>query len=280
MRRFMKRAKKVAKSYKRYKNKSNNKVRKYRPYPKVQMPANILRYMSSGKYGQEVKTIDNIFATKGGAYYIYIDSLTYPYAVLPLTSGTSIGCIQVLNAITQGTGIPNRIGNKVSLKSLRLRLSLVVQDNNIFDVDSRVLVVYDRQTSAATSYPLLTDMFAYIATVDNTIKAGDVYASINPNNLERYTVLMDKRILTPATNDSSNVTETSAVFSNGITTKDNWMIDEFILLKDLESVYNTTGTAVATITTGALFLVVLSNGQVDTTAHHFNGSYRLRFHDN
>lgn len=220
----------------------------------------------------ETKTLDLQFT---GAYADAYTADTQPRQMLNCNTGTA--CVQALNLCQQGTGIAQRDGNKISMKSLRLRLAMifakaVVQANT---TNVRVLVLYDRQPNGA--YPAINTILGE-SLQSNTIGTGTMYSNLNPNFFERFRVLMDKQItLQPF--DSTAVTGTSCT---GTTDPSSFKIDEFLPLKDLETLYNGTANplTIAQITTGALYIATFGDAAAANQPWAITGTARLRFHDN
>lgn len=243
----------------------------------------VMAKFSSNAYRRravEVKTCDFQFTGPYAAAYV-VD--TQPLQQLNTNSGTA--CVQALNLFQQGTGIAQRDGNKVSLKSLRLRLgfqnqgaSPAVTQDNLSNV--RIMVVYDRQPNGAAgagAYPASNNILGE-SLQSNSIGTGTMYSNLNPNYFERMRVLMDKQITLPPSNlgglPGTNVT--------GPTQLENFKLDEYINLKDLETLYNGTANpmTIAQITTGALYIVCYGDTAAATQPWTIIGTARLRFHDN
>lgn len=276
---------------------------------RFKLTPNMLTYKSRGGYGQETKTIDGGWAIQLVGGIITYD-LPYPQdELIPNAGGIFVAPprdptpnaaftfwqilpisrdfvnIQALNLIQQGAGIPNRIGNKISLKSLRLRLQITdFSENNQIHSKGRTMIIYDRQPSGNNTYPPTTTILQYINQNNQNIP-GDMWASIGANTLERYTVLMDKLHIFPPFYNSvdyfANAAEVTATSYKDI------QLDEFIQLRDLQSVYQssivpTTLTTILLqqIITGALYILAIGEEGATIPVWGWIGSYRLRFHDN
>jgi len=185
-----------------------------------------------------------------------------------------------LNLITQGAGSWNRIGRKISLKSVRLRGRVVwkykqnanatigLQSNGV-----RMLLIWDRQPNGG-AIPNFNQIFgrtdyAGIGTVQLT-------DSLLYGQMSRYKVIYDKMYtLNPDVVHGDSATDY-------IKQKSVW-IDKFINLKNLESTYqaSTTPPTIADISTGALYLVfrsAVNDANINwVTAGNF--SVRLRYID-
>lgn len=220
----------------------------------------------------EVKCLDVQFS---GAYADAYTADTQPCQLLNCNTGTA--CVQSISLVQQGAGISQRIGNKISLKSLRLRLALgnfkAVAQAAFSHV--RVMVVYDRNpnTSYVASNAILGESLQ-----SNTIGTGNFVSNLNPNFFDRFVVLMDKQIvLPPFVNGAISSTD-----STGCTEKSQFYIDEFIKLKDLECVFNGTANpmTVAFQNTGSLQILTLGDTAAANQPWAWQGTARLRFRDN
>jgi len=221
----------------------------------------------SAKKKREIKTVDILF----------VDAYTRDYVAQSFTKITlnDTAVLQNLVTVEQGAGIPNRIGNKIALKSLRFRAAIFPTGNGagqVIPYQARWMIIYDRQPNGV--YPLIGDILADI-TVSNTVTAGDYISSINPTNFDRFIVLCDKMI-------SIGQTQTGTL-GLGQTTETSMGIDEFIKLKGLETMFksSTAGSPISDITTGALYLFVQAEGMPSGSEDWcLDCKMRLRFYDN
>lgn len=241
--------------------KTVSKKRKYTP--KKTFKGITQKYAAKPKT-REIKTVDLSFTANYQDAYVAESFTGIVFNTNPL--------IQNLVTVRQGAGIPNRIGNKIALKSLRVRASVQVNANATSPNNQilRWLIVYDRQPNGA--YPVVDNLLSDI-TVGNTIVAGDYQSSINPSFYDRFIVLCDK-LLVGADIASTLIT--------GPTEQKGYQIDEFIKLKGLETVFqaSTTGSPIADINTGALYLVTWGNIQPRDEPLFMSSKMRLRFYDN
>lgn len=245
-----------------------------RPHP-------IERFSSSRRYagGSMTKTLDYDFTT--AQVFPFVQD-TQPQTIININS---TGVIQLINLIQQGAGISQRIGNKVTLKSLRMRLSL--QSNNSYTnggvnsfpmTNSRLMIVYDRQPNMG--YPQVNAILGQLSQ-SNTVIAGTMWDSINPNELERYTVLYDKfRVLPPNT---VSLDENQATTNGPSTQSDTFQHDIYIKLRDVTSMYvaNSNPALIGNVMTGALYLISFGDQTAGATTEPWGwkGSCRLRFND-
>jgi len=123
----------------------------------------------------EVKSFDCVWA--GG-------NLVQVAAAAGAEPGAAWAGFAEINCIPQGATVANRIGNKVVVRSVHLKASLV---NQIFAnaATARMAVIYDKQPNGA--FPAYTDIF-----LDQPIGAANTYSGINIANKSRFTMLRDQ----------------------------------------------------------------------------------------
>jgi len=245
---------------------------------KLSIPKNIV-YGKYANYGyrksSEIKTLDSTFSGNYTAGTYTPDTIqTSPYQMLPLNNGTAT--IQAVNLCQQGAGISQRVGNKISLKSLRLRFSLVpTGEPQTVSTAQRILVIYDRQPSS--TYPAVNTILSSI-NGGNVIVNGTWDDGINPNFMDRLVVLMDEKIQLPVYNNP--ITNVISGYSSELC---NFSIDRFVKLRDLDTTFsgsNATMT-VSLISTGALYLICYGQAGLDTAdGWQLHGTARLRYRDN
>lgn len=98
-----------------------------------------------------------------------------------LTGGyfSSTPAFATLNCPAPGTGLNQRIGRQITLRSIELRLGQQVLGTANTGSWVRAVVFYDRQTNAAT--PAVTDL----------LMAADVWSPRNLDNRHRFSILHD-----------------------------------------------------------------------------------------
>jgi len=239
------------------------KTKKALPYKKRQSKSITTKYAAKKK--REIKTVDTNFPQNYVRVYIP-DTLT----------GVTFNdqpCIQNLVRVQQGAGIPNRIGNKIALKSLRLRGTVQTTGaNGAPSQQARFMIIYDRQVNGV--YPAVDTILSDVSTA-NVVNPGNYLSSINPNFYDRYIVLCDKIfILGPTTTGASEL--------NGPTEMKGYVIDEFIKLKGLEVQFSTStnNSPIGDLTTGALYLIGWGDITNGNEASYMDMTCRLRFYDN
>nr|WAE42240.1 MAG: capsid protein [Cressdnaviricota sp.] len=246
-------------------------------FPNIARPVNgaINKFVRHpGSSGEEVKTVDTLFT---GAYAAAYTADQVPCQRLSLNTNTA--SVQCINLIQQGAGTSQRIGHKVSLKSVRIRLNLAPTINaTSFQTYGRCILLYDRDPVGV--YVATSTILANITNANQT-QAGIYTDNLNPNFFDRFVVLMDKFMVLPPYDGAGNIL-------TGPTEISTFVIDEFVKLKDLECVYgnNTTNLQTANpmlisyIQTGALHLLTVGSAPPGGDSFALYGNVRLRFRDN
>lgn len=169
----------------------------------------------------------------------------------------SAGAIILLNGIGQGTDYTQRIGRKVQLKSILFRFDILQKTQSAPDGDTaRVMLIYDCQTNAAA--PVVGDI----------LQTVNYLSPMNLNNRDRFKVLYDKFI---PLNPMQTVTN-----PYGTPLRKNFKV--FKKLKE-EMIFGNTSNTVADITTGAIFLLVISQMGGGSSATNMYYNSRIRFSD-
>jgi hypothetical protein len=156
-------------------------------------------------------------------------------------TGVSFAGITCLNEVQQGAAFYNRIGTKISIKSIHFNCQFYVNPTAIATspMSVRYLIIYDRQPNGA--YPAISDL---LSTNDLGFTAAAFYCGINMQNRERFTVLRDKYIDMDAASGYN--------FSVNEYVKGRW-----------ESDYGNTAANIGEVKTGAILFVAfadVSNG--------------------
>jgi len=180
----------------------------------------------------------------------------------------------LLNGITQGASQTQRIGNKISMKSIRIR-GQIINLLTAVQTYARIIIFYDKQCNGATCAN--ADLLSTITSVPTTTVT--VFSEMNLMNVERFIILRDMIMTLPS------VTNTVGVLSNvGFDPGQNpsntsiFDVDMFIKLKGLPTLYKGGTLGVGDIATGGLFMVLLNHQGV--AAWTFRNTERLRYYDN
>lgn len=187
---------------------------------------------------------------------------------VPVKTAAGGPTFTVVNAVVNGAELYQRTGRKIYMKSLHVRGEFVPTAGalNANAGSFRMLVVYDANPSGAA--PVIGDVLK-----DSNAAAATTYdSSVNLINRQRFKILRDKWIYTAPQGNSTQPT----VY--GPSPNDCWIMNDFIKMKGLESVFNAVnGGTIADIATGAVFLIFVG----DTAAANWSGVFttRLRYYD-
>jgi len=193
-----------------------------------------------------------------------------------VASTVSNANIQVLNLIQQGNGSWNRVGRKTHLSSVRIKGAITfvtapVLASGVTAAPSlRMVLVWDKQPSGG-AIPSFDTMFG-ITAQDGTESCPDVTCPLKYDNMDRFVVLKDMYVTAPPTPSFS--------IGSGPQVSVNHGIDEYLKLKDLESVYSgqSSPMTIADISTGALYFVMRSQ-LVGTSSVNVDAVARVRYKD-
>lgn len=242
------------------------------------IPRGVYSKFSNRGNKPEIKTLDTLFS---GAYNGVYTPDSVPCQMLNTNAGTA--CVQALNLVQQGAGTSQRIGHKICMKSLRLRLRLGAGNNvdNALTTWDRLMVLYDRNPDG--TYPAANVILSNITQANQT-QTGNFMDNLNPNFFDRFVVLMDK-LITLQPYDSGGAFGNSQII--GPTTNEQFIVDEYISCKNLETIYGNTVNnlqtanpmTIAYIQTGALYILSIGSDNAATAPYTWLGSARLRFKD-
>lgn len=183
-----------------------------------------------------------------------------------------------VNLLTAGAGSYERVGRKISMKSLRIFVHFVWQTS--FDADAnppdlhgtayRICVVYDKQPSGVT--PSFGDIFG--TTNSSGATGHNIFDNLRYSNTERFRVLRDIR-------RAPGKQPFVPVIANGKTYVHETM-EDFIPLNGLETVYSgtTSPPTIADVSSGALYVIVRAESDTATCSVNHNYAFtRLRYYD-
>lgn len=211
--------------------------------------------------GGEVKSVDTIAPNNGATQGNFSLNTTIQ--------------ITALNLVTAGSSMWNRIGRKLSMKSVHVRFALTPTGNNAANTGlySRVIVIYDKQPNGAL--PNASDVLQ-----DQTNGATDqhvtlVTSGINLNNRDRFEVLVDDCRYLPGGNTSTDA-------ANVVTaTVDQCHWDIFRKLKGRETHFkaDSAPAVIGDLSTGSLILLTMGSIASGAEPYGLYGSVRLRYTD-
>jgi len=209
--------------------------------------------MGSGR-GPEIKFVDVASTAKN-----FVTAATPPTA-------TTL-CIPV-----QGAAAFNRIGQKITLKSLRIRGSVTNAADALHGM-GRIIVVYDKQANAAL--PTWTEVIGAVTSAG--VASNTAFDGLNMANRDRFIILADEMLVLPGMQNAAGVITNITDFG---TDKNPSMynFDRFIRLRDMECHFNNTnGGTFADIQSGSLSIFTCTSST--TNAFTFTFSARVRFSD-
>lgn len=196
----------------------------------------------------------------GGFYGLYtrrgreeLKTIDVATSLTPTLTGSSP---TLLNGVATGTDYTNRIGRKILMKSLLLRLS-IFNDTTTSDPTGdiiRVVVVYDCQSNGVA--PAVTDVIS-----------GGFDGPMNLNNRDRFKILLDKFWTVPG-----------QTYTAGTLTAGSPQPKYYKLYKKMstEEIFSGTGATVGSIATGGIYIFAMSTG---TTGNAVGVNSRIRFND-
>lgn len=209
----------------------------------------------TGGRGPEVKFVD-IAAT----------NLVFRGAGIPPTAVT-------LFVPVQGAAAFNRIGQKVTLKSLRIR-GVVTNILTSLQGMGRIIVVYDKQANAAL--PTWTDLISNVSSAGAATNGA--FDGINMANRDRFIILADEQIWTPSVTNTAGVLTNVGALNATDKNPSMYNFDRFIRLRDMESHFNNTnGGTFADLQSGSLSIFAVHSNT--DSAWNIAFTARVRFSD-
>lgn len=173
------------------------------------------------------------------------------------------GSITLLNEVPQGAGVSERVGKKITLKSLQFRGRALNNSDAVIN-DVAVVIVYDKRPTG--SLPSLTDIFNQA----NTYSLNKDDNSGRFRILKRWDASLAGNTSPDASGDYASLTETTGV-----------TCDFFLPIQMLPTTYKSAGTGgIGDIEEGALYLVTLGSTSPGSSAAQLMGTTRVRFIDN
>jgi len=181
---------------------------------------------------------------------------------------------QLLNGLVQGAAQSQRIGNKIAMKSVRIRGQILNLATTVATY-ARMIVYYDKQTNGANCAN--SDLLQSTTSVPGN--STSVFSELNLTNVERFTILRDYCISLPSVTYAAGV-QTNLGIDPGQNPSGGSIldVDMFIKLKGLQTLYKGATSAVGDISTGGLFLVLLN--YAGAAVWTFRHGVRLRYDDN
>jgi len=200
-----------------------------------------------GRPGTEVKSVD-----VNPAAFNVVALAAVAFAEPATMTGYS-----ELNDILQGAGVYQRVGTRVTIKSIHVKLQITGQTPATTNTLMRTILVYDRQTNGAA--PAIATIFS------DQIAGGGVAtlfnAGLNIANRSRFSIIRDD---IRAISFGSESIATYKTYAKGA-----WPVE-----------YSASGGTIGDIATGAIYLIIASsNPGVALGVAISNSSVRLRYYD-
>lgn len=180
-----------------------------------------------------------------------------------------------------GSAFFNRLSNRTRAVSLQLTGNIGLTRTNAAGVQEdfmRIVVYYDRQANGAnpSQSDLLLDTDPTGAATTTTVRSG-----VNINNRDRFMILRDRKVLLPnigvggvSPADTTFVTDLNVSSGKGMN------YQEFIKLKGLESLYNSTnGGTIGDISAGSFGILIFNSDASGSPAWNFTLTARFKFLD-
>ena len=181
----------------------------------------------------------------------YVDTASATYVC------DTTGTVTCLNLCNEGTGVSQRVGRKICMKSVQVRGIVDPVDGATNACNARIMLVWDKQVNGV------------IATIAEILSAATSNSFMNLDNRERFVVIMDKQVSVGAFNNTTGYAQSPTVHT----------INKYKKLPmGSFTIYDGTGAGIADINTGALYLVTIGN-QVAGEGARFVGACRVRYTD-
>lgn len=221
----------------------------------------VAKKRSASRSGVSTARSMNMRAVRVGGFVSPSTSGEMKFTDVTLSNGTTAlaartwttpGPTFLLNGLVPDSTATGRIGRKVVMKSLFLRMFCQFAATTTGFGYLRYLVIYDRQSNATA--PAVTDI----------LLADDVLSPMNLSNKDRFKVLA------------------SGSF-DPISAQANGCCKEVEIYKNLDlPVQFNAGVAgtIGDIQTGAVYILFAQSGQLATAAPQFNFRSRIRYSDN
>lgn len=185
----------------------------------------------------------------------YIDIASANYAL------DTTGSVTLLNAVTQGAAVTQRVGKKIALKGLQCR-GYMINNSTAVTNDVAFLIVYDKRPTGA------------LPTVTDILVSATSFSMNNDANSGRFSIL--KRVDEMLIGNPSFTGAVANALTETTATDADWWLD----LKGRETVYKAAGTGgIGDIEQGALYLVTVGQTITGTAAATLGVGFRLRFLD-
>jgi len=168
----------------------------------------------------------------------------------PILASGAFTAGTLLNGLITGSTASQRIGRKVTIKSLLVRYSWGLATTSTGGSPLRILIVYDKQANAVA--PAITDI----------LLTDTFHSANNLSNRDRFVTISD-------------------IITDPVSTGDCFAVAGVIYKKlNLETMYNagTAGT-IGDISSGSIYMFVAQTGRIATASPEFSSTVRIRYTD-
>jgi len=191
--------------------------------------------------------------------------------VVDIISAT--GTFTLLNGTQEGAGFYNRVGRRITMNWVQIIGQINLSANVTTGVNEyfRIMVVYDRQANGAL--PVIGDI---LQDFDQSGANGtSSFSGMNMNNADRFLMLRDVRYAIPNNGNTALNAQTECIVDgNGM-----YNINMYVPI-GLQTHYKAAAPAtIASIATGALYLVTFGNVAAGANGYRSTFNSRLRFSD-
>ncbi len=193
--------------------------------------------------------------------------------------------ITLMNGIMMGDAFYQRDGNKIAMRNMHIRgyihprpdlPSGATDPYTSAPGKLRMIIVYDRQPTGAL--PELGDLLRSHNT--NGLADTNDCSEINLNSRARFAVLRDREWIAPSFEYNVATKRITSGHQPGYMGEgEPWVINEFIKLKDLGTVYKGSANpmTIAHVSSGAIYMVLIKSG-ADVHMSAYVG-WRIRYDD-
>jgi len=198
------------------------------------------------------------------------------YTTTPINISTSV-TFNTVNLPVEGSSFYNRIGRKITMKSLHIRGYIYPTLTNTTEHGPqycRFVVIYDAQPNGAV--PAIADIFLDYNAAGSTFTGA--LSGLNMNNRDRFTVLRDRKILLPSIGIAGAASANPSYSVDPVLKETQLNLEEFIKLKDLTTQFKASAGAIGDIATGALYVFCMCEDPSDP-AWKYKFYSRLRYGD-
>lgn len=224
-----------------------------------------LRAQQQNKLSVEVKGVDTDVATG---------------TTIVATTSTNADIVP-LNLVQQGAGSWNRIGKKINLKSIRLKIDILftitpaATTANTTQPSCRVVLVWDKQPSG-NALPAFNAIFGQ--TAQDGTETSEYKDPVKYDGMSRFEILMDKVFDASSYNALNNTSGTTNIGTMIVS------LDEYVKLVGRQTVFSgqSAPMTIADVYSGGLYLISRCSNNVpnvSTCNFTFNSFARLRYTD-